>query len=326
MRYSVVKKMKEGSKKVFSIYMILTLLFQLGFPSVSLALTGGPSQPEVQSFTPVGTSEMVDPFSGDFTYNIPLMDVDGYPVNISYHSGIQMDQEASWVGLGWNINPGVISRMMRGIPDDFNGENITKEFNMKPNVTFGIIEGGGVEAIGIDLPFGIGLDYTLHFNNYTGIGLDQTLAGHISASGGGANGTASLGITSSSSNGLTLQPNVSFSHSIYQGQRIQSSVGLSIGASYNSRAGLGQITMGVRVEASVTNMKADPTTGDLSGLKGTMGANFTSTYNPGMPVFTPELTLPYLNVSVSGSFKEGPEEEGINEYDHLGGYFSSTDT
>ncbi|HTA63070.1 MAG TPA: hypothetical protein VK835_11470, partial [Bacteroidia bacterium] len=191
--------------------MILTLLFQVVFPSVSMALTGGPSQPEVASFTPVGTSEMVDPFSGDFTYNIPLMDVDGYPVNISYHSGILMDQEATWVGLGWNINPGVINRMMRGIPDDFSGESITKEFNMKPNVTIGIIDGGGIEFAGFDLPFGIGLDYSLHFNNYTGIGLDQTFAGHVGASAGGVDGTASLGITSSSDNGLTLQPNIGFS-------------------------------------------------------------------------------------------------------------------
>ena len=41
---------------------------------------------------------MVDLFSGDFNYNIPLMEVGGYPINLSYHSGIGMDQEASWVG------------------------------------------------------------------------------------------------------------------------------------------------------------------------------------------------------------------------------------
>ena len=33
---------------------------------------------------------MVDLFSGDFSYNVPLLDVGGYPVNIAYHSGVGM--------------------------------------------------------------------------------------------------------------------------------------------------------------------------------------------------------------------------------------------
>ena len=31
---------------------------------------------------------MVDLFTGDFSYNIPLLDVGGYPVNLFYRSGI----------------------------------------------------------------------------------------------------------------------------------------------------------------------------------------------------------------------------------------------
>jgi len=38
---------------------------------------GGPNQPEMQSFTSVGANNMVDLFSGDFSYNIPLLDVGG---------------------------------------------------------------------------------------------------------------------------------------------------------------------------------------------------------------------------------------------------------
>ena len=91
--------------KALSIYILLLFLNQIISPNIALALTSGPSQPEVQSFEPIGTTEMVDLFSGDFIYNIPLLNVGEYPINISYHSGIGMDQEASWVGLGWNINP-----------------------------------------------------------------------------------------------------------------------------------------------------------------------------------------------------------------------------
>ena len=123
--------------KVLAVFMVLSMIYEISYPTLAWALSGGPSQPEVQSFEPVGTTEMVDLFTGDFNYNIPLMDVGGYPINIAYHSGITMDQEATWVGLGWNINPGVINRNMRGLPDDFKNEDIKKEFSRKPNLTFG---------------------------------------------------------------------------------------------------------------------------------------------------------------------------------------------
>ena len=103
----------------------------------------GPSQPEMSSFKPAGTNDMVNLFTGDFSYNIPLLDIGGYPVNIFYNAGISMEQEASWVGLGWNINPGNVNRNMRGVPDDFNGEEtLIQEQNMKKNITWGITTGG----------------------------------------------------------------------------------------------------------------------------------------------------------------------------------------
>ena len=98
-------------------FALLNLLAQTFYPTIAFALTAGPSQPEMKGFEPIGTTNMVDLASGSFTYNIPLMDVEGYPINLSYHSGVTMDEEASWVGLGWNINPGEINRQMRGLPD-----------------------------------------------------------------------------------------------------------------------------------------------------------------------------------------------------------------
>ena len=87
--------------------MLFIMGFQAGFPASLMALTSGPTQPEFSGFEPVGTTQMVDLFSGDFTYNIPLFELPGpdggYPFNLAYHSGITMDQEASWVGLGWEF-------------------------------------------------------------------------------------------------------------------------------------------------------------------------------------------------------------------------------
>ena len=136
----------------------------------------GPGQPEMSTFKSVGADNMVNLFSGDFSYNIPLLDVDGYPVNIFYNAGPSMDQEASWVGLGWNINPGTINRNMRGLPDDFNGDDfVTKEMSMKPDITIGVNGSKSREIIGVPstarLKFNINsLSAGVFYNNKKGLG------------------------------------------------------------------------------------------------------------------------------------------------------------
>ena len=130
-----MKKIRSVRRPVAA-FMLLLFTCNMVLPVACFALTSGPAQPEMKGFEPAGTTDMVDPFSGDFTYNIPLMDVGGYPVNIAYHSGSGMDDEASWVGFGWSLSPGLIDRQMRGLPDDFNGngpngDKITKEFHLR---------------------------------------------------------------------------------------------------------------------------------------------------------------------------------------------------
>src|SRR5690606_20235940 len=112
-----------------------------------------------------------DPFTGDFTYNIPLMDIEGYPVNIAYNSGVTMEQEASWVGLGWNLNVGTINRSVRGIPDDFKGDEIETETSMKPMVITKVGLGAGVEILGDERGLSASKGYTVIHNNYKGFGL-----------------------------------------------------------------------------------------------------------------------------------------------------------
>lgn len=90
--------------------------------SASLALQGGATQPDYAQFEPSTTQDLVGLQSGDFTYSIPLGELPGpfgnYPLSISYHAGVSPQAEATWVGLGWSLNPGVISRDIRGVPDD----------------------------------------------------------------------------------------------------------------------------------------------------------------------------------------------------------------
>jgi len=166
--------------KIFSVLMALLFINEIIFPTVAMALTGGPSQPEVESFAPIEATDMVDLFSGDFKYNIPLMDVDGYPININYNSNITMDQEASWVGLGWNLNPGVINRSMRGLPDEFCGDEMIKEFKIEKDETIGVSLGvGDVELFGFS-PLALSLNLGIKWNTIKGYGVDFSASAALS--------------------------------------------------------------------------------------------------------------------------------------------------
>ena len=108
----------------------------------------GPTQPEVSSFTPAGIDQWVNTATGDFTYQIPLLDVGGYPITISYNSGVTTDQEASMVGLGWNIDIGSIKRTVYGLPDDYKGDLVERHVQSKPNITLGFNLGNNFEFFG----------------------------------------------------------------------------------------------------------------------------------------------------------------------------------
>ncbi|MEL6862993.1 MAG: hypothetical protein AAFP19_01180 [Bacteroidota bacterium] len=71
------------------------------------------------------SDKMVDLFTGDFRYQVPAMAIPSTegPVinlNLSYRGGIQMNQKASWVGLGWDLPIGEIKRSVKGVPDEWN--------------------------------------------------------------------------------------------------------------------------------------------------------------------------------------------------------------
>jgi hypothetical protein len=317
-RKMYTEKFKQKSLRIIAVYLAINILFECIAPTCAYALTGGPSQPEVQSFEPIGTSEMVDLFSGDFNYNIPLMDVDGYPINISYHSGVTMDQEASWVGLGWNLNPGVINRSMRGIPDDFNGETITKKLKMKENKTYGFNTGAGIELFGLE-KLRLGLNYSIgvKYNNYSGISADQSLNISISAGDPSKSSlTGSLGLNSSSEDGLSLQPRISLSAKAEKNAKgEQNGLGVSVGAAFNSRSGLKALTMNVSQTASGKNMSDDKTTGS--------GTVMSSSFNLGQPTYTPQAGLSMYNLSVTGSFKLGLEAFALHPNWTIGGSYAS---
>ncbi len=261
--------------KGIACYLALMLLFEIVSPMAAYALTGGPSQPEFNSFTPIGTSDMVDLASGDFNYNIPIMDVGGYPINLAYNSGVTMDQEASWVGLGWDLNVGQINRQVRGLPDDFNGDPLTYENNMKPNVTVGASVGvfkaifganentkndaaGGNTAPpsggnggaggeggnnsggqnGGSLPssnLDFNFGYGIKLNNYDGFTF--SLNGGLSYQ-ISENLSLGMNLSSSATDGVTASPSASFHGKYSTTNYADNSYSLRAGTSYNNRKGI----------------------------------------------------------------------------------------
>ena len=273
---------------------------------------GGPNQPEMGSFKSVNMSNMVNLFTGNFSYNIPLLDVGGYPVNLYYDGEVGLEQDASWVGLGWNINPGSISRNMRGIPDDFDGtDTLVQTTNLKPDITFGVTTSADLEGIGIKvLPASLGLSTGVSWNSYLGLALDLGVKGGVNfkvadkvlSEKGSLSLGASLGGNLSSRSGLTLSPNVSLTSKLFQNDR-QFTLGAALSTSYNSREGIKSLQITDQASANV-HLAEDK---DLNYGE-VLHAN---TINFARPSYLPTMRVPMLYSNYSGKFQLGGAIDGI---------------
>ena len=177
--------------RVFCIFTALNILFTIVWPTVTYALTAGPNSPEFSTFTPVATTDMVNVFSGDFNYNLPVIEIPGsdgggYALSLSYNSGVSSEQEASWVGFGWTLNPGSINRTVRGFPDDYNGLETHFYNKTRPNWTSTVGLKTGIEILGQQNAPNVGLSASnaLRFNNYTGYFLSNNFGIDIKGYGG----------------------------------------------------------------------------------------------------------------------------------------------
>ncbi|MDO5969778.1 hypothetical protein Q4Q35_08160 [Flavivirga aquimarina] len=257
--------------KVIASYLAIQLILTAVQPSQLFALTSGPSQPEFNAFTPIGTSDMVNLASGNFNYNIPIMDVGGYPLNLAYDSGVTMDQEASWTGLGWNLNVGQINRQVRGIPDDFKGDEMVYENKMKDNVTVGVHAGLDIQIMGFETSdavkasASIGVD--LKYNNYSGMsftpsyGLSFDLANAV---------TVGMEVETSATEGTTISPSVGGKVKFANLEDSAINGSLNAGISYNSNRGLSNFTLSSSVSQSFKigeRETKDGTTENLSSSK-----------------------------------------------------------
>lgn len=149
--------------------LIPSVLFISLFVNTSFAQ--GPNSPEAQGFEPADATDMVNITNGNLTYVLPLLNMNGYPISLSYHAGISPEMEASWVGLGWYLNPGSLTRGAVGTPDDWKsgvGINFTSynETQVYHSISAGIgVTGTPVSvAIGANWGGGQGLVGTIQYN------------------------------------------------------------------------------------------------------------------------------------------------------------------
>lgn len=176
------------SHKVIAVYLTLNFLTTIIPVNYVFANNNGPNAPEASNFEPVSATDMVNLSSGDMSYVLPLLEIDGFPVTLNYHAGIPMDMEASWVGLGWNINTGAITRGVVANPDDWNNGS-------RLNLTY---LNGTVDSYSVNV--GVGVAKAAEVGVGLSWGSNKSISGSVSASIGpisasmDTNGNYSIGV------------------------------------------------------------------------------------------------------------------------------------
>ena len=262
--------MKKPFQKNIPIKIVFILLICFSI-FVNESHAQGPNAPEAASFEPVDATDMVNLVTGNLSYVLPLLNIPspegGYPISLSYHAGIAMEQEASWVGLGWNINPGSINRGVNGYPDDWGKTNISEFF----------YDEGWEEDY-----YNFSAGYTISDKISVGLGLswgsNQSLGGYVSASIGvlpqygdstarigGRIGTNGVSVTGSHISGFSGSIGTS---GIGLGYGTRGSASLGVQLNYNYNYGLsggasisaGNSSLGINMSSSGFSA-----TGSISG-------------------------------------------------------------
>jgi len=316
----MIKKIRNSYlTKGVSLSMIVVMFFTMIAPINSYALTGGPAQPEFNAFTPIGTSDMVDLASGDFSYNIPLMDIGGFPINLAYSSGVTMDQEASWVGLGWNLSIGQINRQMRGLPDDFKGDLMEYKNDMKDNLTVGgtikvnpYIAGNKVgTSNNSSTPGNISFGLSMQYNNHTGYSLRPSFGVTTDQ-----RNAVSIGLNiESGPDGMSLSPNVSFNGLRESKLDLMEKLGSKIGATFNSRQGLVNVNMSASHSGHGSDWRTRMKKGANIGGQ-SIGSNISYIPNHHTPQIQDNLLTENgtFNASLGSEFFGGEFQSDINAF------------
>ncbi|MGD1847278.1 MAG: hypothetical protein ACFB10_17955 [Salibacteraceae bacterium] len=259
---------------------------------------GGPTD---NNYSGATGGQLVDMSSGSFSYNIPLLTVGQYPIQLGYNSSVTMEQQASMVGLGWGLNLGAINRAVRGFPDDFDGDTVTTIMNLRPTLNVTTVFSASTEIVGADfeefadgdIPFAGSADlkFGYSFSNYTGneniIGVDGSFG--LKPEGVGPNAFLNGGLTSSSRSGLSS--NLGLSLALGKEGQYSASLGINRNTLNGSSLDFGY---GFSKSTRLSEKRL---------VK--HGANVSGSYPLGMQSYTPTATFDFNNRSWSFDIAAG---------------------
>lgn len=203
-----MKKYRK-SRRIIATFFLL-IFFPTLVPSNLYASNNGPKSPEASSFEPVDATDMVNLVTGQYSYVLPLLDVPspegGYPLALSYHAGIALDQQASWTGLGWNLNPGAIDRGVNDYPDDYNASRLNEYFYDEGETvsTYSLSLGYTNGAVSVGLGFNWGSHQALGGSVSVGYGANIKGIGGVGGTVSVGSNGASIGLNANLKGGLTL--------------------------------------------------------------------------------------------------------------------------
>lgn len=303
--------------------MAINILFNNIF--ITDLFANGPSQPEMQGPSASSVENMVDPFTGDFSYSVPLFEMGDIPLSLNYNGSISMEQEASWVGLGWSLNPGSINRTVRGIPDDNFLDRIVDKQHVRPNETVGVTVGAQTEIIGMNF-LEQSAKLNVSYNNYRGFDIGLSVSPSISA---GCHASIGLTLGSQSSNdfgdiGITPKINLGWSGSS-QGDGKNSANTLtknSLGISFSTTKGLQGISYEnvVRKKITTVNAKGKSET-SYSKTTNSIGSVTSNLFND--QSFSPGISHSFKNYQFSFRGGVGFNATAVDESLFLDGYYSA---
>lgn len=252
----------KKSHKVIAVFLTINFLQSMAPYNLLFANNNGPKSPEAATFEPIDATDMVNLLTGDFSYVLPLLEVPspqgGYPLSLNYHAGIAMEQEASWLGLGWNINPGAINRSLAGVPDDWQNIRKYKTIYDQGGVSTSYSGGIGITVAGDKTTGSIGL-FASFAENKT-FGGENTYSFNAGVSGSLAVLNGSLGLQGTS---------VGLSVPTYdkKGKLNGALIGISASQSFSN----GSTTIGLSYSGSAETYRSTNISG---GISGSIGVNF----------------------------------------------------
>ncbi|WP_299432241.1 hypothetical protein [uncultured Aquimarina sp.] len=284
-----MKKNKiKPSHRIIAVFFTITFLQTLIPYNQLWANNNGPNAPEAAAFEPVDATDMVNLLTGDMSYVLPLMNIPspegGYPLALSYHAGIAMDLDASWVGLGWSLNPGVINRNVNGFPDDWGSSKVSHFFYDNGAVEEYYDVGIGANIYGVNV--GVGAYW----------GSNKTFGGSVTLGYGPVSGTieaGTRGVGIGAQYGL-LSAGVSTN-------------GVNVGLGLNTSNGGGSINYNYNYKSGISS------SGSINGNFSGLGISFNSSgsMSSGINSFGGGISNSTSNVS-SGDYGITTTSKGLN--------------